>query len=204
MMPTKQGGLKRRKDMKAKDVLVYSLRDLKREDIIPTSLITLNGTTPTSEQQEVVSDLMSSLNDTIMSISYIYLPLKTSENITVENGKFLYQNLSKTLIDVLRLKDIYGINHKFSTFPTYLKCESGRYEIIYTYQPELITQISQDIDLSKNKLSERVIATGCTANFYLKRGMYEDSNCWEKIFERQIMLGKNPKYIPELSYRRWI
>jgi len=185
------------------DVLKICLNDIKRDDILTTNLFLENGSQPTDEQNEVVNDLIFCLNDAIQTIAYVYHPLKTYENIVVQNGTFLYSNLTKTLIDVIRIKDNNGISHHFSTYPTYFKCENGTYTLTYTYQPQLCEALDDEIDLSEDKITERVLACGSTSQFYLKRGMFKESNMWETYFERLLSAMKYPKSILDMPMRRW-
>ncbi|MBR1925632.1 MAG: hypothetical protein IJ837_02130 [Clostridia bacterium] len=185
------------------DVLKFCLNDIKRDDILTTNLFSENGDEPTDEQKEVVNDLKFCLNDAIQSIAYVYHPLKAYENIVVEDGTFSYNNLNKTLIDVIRIKDSSGISHHFSTYPTYFKCENGTYTLTYTYQPNLCENLSDTIDLSEDKITERVLSAGCTSQFYLKRGMFKESNMWETYFERLISAAKYPKSVLDMPLRRW-
>lgn len=189
--------------MTVENVLKFSLKDLKREDLLSTTYFNQQGVVPTAEQTEVVNDLIDSLNDVILGVAYIYYPLKTFEIINVTNEQFEYKDLSKTLIDVIRLKDSLGVSHNFTTFPSFIKCKNGRYTLTYTYQPSLVQNLSDEIDLSENKITEKLLSIGCTANFYLKRGMYEDSNYWQSYFEKMILLAKNPKYVVDLPCRGW-
>ena len=185
--------------MKAKEIVEISLKNIKREDILLTSLIATGGTSYTDEQKEVFDDILASLNDSIMAISYIYLPQKMKEDIVVENNKYNYSSLSKTLIDVVRIKDKCGVLHKFFTYPTYLKCDNGEFEITYTYQPDIIENLNDDIQLENKNVSSRILMIGTVANFYLKRGLFDESLLWEKSFKEQIALCKRKKYVPQMK-----
>ena len=189
--------------MKAKDVIEISLKNIKREDILSTSLITTEGSTFTDEQKEVFDDLLCSVNDCVMSICYIYLPQKMKEDIVVSNKIFNYSSLTKTLIDVVRIKDKIGVLHKFSTYPTYLKCDDGEFEITYTYQPDVVQVLNDEIDLENKNISLRALMLGTVANFYLKRGLFDESSVWEKLFHEELTACKRKKYIPEIKARKW-
>lgn len=189
--------------MKAKEIMEIVLKSIKREDILSTSAFIEGGTVCTSEQQEVFDDVLSSINDSIMAISYIYLPQKMKEEIVVSNNQFSYQDLSKTLIDVVRLKDKAGVLHKFCTYPTYLKSDNGVFEITYTFQPEIVSSIDDDVEIENKNISSYVIGLGCVANFYLKRGAFDESVIWEHAFKEQINACKRKKYIPQIKVREW-
>ncbi len=189
--------------MQTKDIMEVALKNIKRDDILKTSLFELEGSEATDEQKEVFNDMLSSVNDTLMAICYLYLPQKAKENIVVENKTFLYSNLSKTLIDVLKLKDKHGVFHKFSTYPTYIKCDNGEFEITYSYQPDILENLTDEVLIVDKNISVNLLASGAVANFYLKRGLFEDSNMWESDFKKQIVLCKKTKQIFEMKVKEW-
>jgi len=190
--------------MTVSDVLKLVLKNISREDVLKTNLFDSGSAVePTTEQSELAEDLTTCLNDTIQSIVYVYLPLKKVENITVSDEVFDYANLSETLIDVFKLKDENGVQQKFTTFPSFFKCANGNYTITYSYAPDVVTELADDLVIPEGKVNERVLATGCTSRFYLKRGMYQDANVWDVSFQRFMLIGKRPKHIPEMSSRGW-
>lgn len=197
-------GLKGGTLMIVSDVLNLVLKNLSREDVFNTTLFdnqSLNE--PTDEQKLVFNDLIACLNDVIQSVVYVYHPLKKLENIEVSNEQFDYSKLSETLIDVIKLKDVNGVCAKFTTFPTFFKCKNGKYTITYTYAPKMIEKNSDVIIVPEGKVSDRILATGTTSRFYLKRGMYQDANVWDISFQRLLLVGQRPKHTPKMDARRW-
>lgn len=190
--------------MTVSDVLKLVLKNISREDVLSTSLFNSESETlPATEQSGLTEDLITCLNDTIQSIVYVYHPLKKIENITVENECFNYSDLAETLIDILKLKDENGVSQKFTAFPTFFKCRSGKYTVTYSYVPDIVTALADSLVVPEGKVNERVLATGCTSRFYLKRGMYQDANVWDVSFQRLMLIGQRSKHIPEMSPRGW-
>lgn len=186
------------------DVLKITLKNISREDILETKIFDESSTQEaTSEQQKVVDDLVCALNDTIQSIVYVYFPLKKLENITVTNGQFDYSSLTKPLIDVFKLKNKDGVSQKFTTFPTFFTCPSGSYTITYSYAPTMVNALTDAITVPEGKVNERMLAVGTTSRFYLKRGMYQDSNVWDVSFQRLLLVGQRPKHMPKMDARGW-
>lgn len=190
--------------MLASDVLNLVLKNISREDILKTKLFDENSEAlPSDEQNTVVEDLLTCLNDAVQSLVYIYFPLKKLENITVDNNQFEYQKLQETLIEVLKIRDANGVNQKFTTFPTFFTCPSGKYTITYSYAPKHISKLSDSVVVPREKVTDRVLATSTTSKFYLKRGMYQDSNAWDLAFQRMMLVGQRPKHIPKMDSRGW-
>ena len=106
--------------MEAKQIMELALKNIKREDVLKTSLFVTGGASPTDEQQEVFDDIFDSINDSLMAISYIYIPQKTKEEAIVTNGQLSYESLNKTLIDVVLILDKCGVSQKFSTNISFL------------------------------------------------------------------------------------
>lgn len=190
--------------MKVLDVISLALKHISREDILSTTLIDSNSITqPTDEQTSVYNDLLSCLNETVQSIAYMYFPLKHIENIKVVNKSFNYSSLSKTLIEVVRLKNDLGHLTKFVSFPTYFSCPDGNYTITYTYSPDYLQSNNQDIEVQQGKVDERILSFGTVSKFYLKRGMYQDANVWDNSFQRLMIVGQRPKHMPQIPSRGW-
>ena len=190
--------------MTVSDVLKKVLKNINREDVLKTSLFSETNTQASEEQQELVQDLIDCFNDTLESVAYVYHPLKTKETIVVENGKLNFSLLSKTLIDIVSLKDQNGIDVSFVMFPSYAECLSGKMEVAYTYLPDAKVNLSDEIDFPKGKVTARIFATGVTSKFFLKRGMFQDENVWDISFQRLLLVGQRPKHMPTLAFRGWI
>ena len=186
------------------DVIKLVLTNISREDLFATTIFDSNSEAePTSEQDELVKDLISCLNDTIQSVVYVYHPLKKMEKISVSEEQFNFADLSEKLIDIIRLKSESGVAEKFITFPSFFKCKKGEYTITYTYAPEPTNTLADTLVVPEGKVNERVLATGCTSRFYLKRGMYQDANVWDVSFQRLLLVGQRPKHIPTMKARGW-
>lgn len=189
--------------MEAKQIMELALKNIKREDVLKTSLFVTGGTSPTDEQQEVFDDIFDSINDSLMAISYIYIPQKTKEEVVITNGQLSYESLSKTLIDVVRIQNKCGVSQKFLTYPNYVKCSNGTFEITYTYQPDVLEDIDDELDIENKNISPQLVSLGTVANFYLKRGLFDESLKWEKMFKEQIVLCKRKNYVPEIKGMVW-
>jgi len=190
--------------MTVSDVLKLVLKNISREDVLSTTTFDSSSEiAPTTEQSKLISDLIACLNDTVQSIVYIYHPLKKVENITVTDEQFNYSDLSETLIDIMKIKDASGVSERFTTFPSFFKCKNGKYTITYSYVPDMLTSLTDVLIIPEGKVNERILATGCTSRFYLKRGMYQDANVWDVSFQRLLLVGQRPKHIPEMSPRGW-
>lgn len=188
--------------MTVSDVLELALKKLSREDILNTTLFGKTDT-PSEEQQGVIDDLIVALGDTLSSIVFLYHPLKKVESITVENGQFNFTELSRTVIDIIRLKRENGTSEKFATFPSFFTAPNGKYTITYTYAPSTVTGLEDIIEVPQGKVDDRAIAIGCVSRFYLKRGMYQDANVWDVTFQRLMLVGQRPKTLPVMPKRGW-
>ncbi len=186
------------------DVLNKVLKNISREDVLKTSLFTENGSTPTDEQQELVAELIDCLNDTIESVVYVYHPLKMKETIQVFDNQLNFLQFSKTLIDVVSIKDKNGIAVPFVVFPNYIECQSGTFDVVYTYLPDVVLTLSDEIEFPQGKITARILATGVTSKFFLKRGMFQDANVWDVSFQRLLLVEQRPKHMPNLASRGWI
>lgn len=183
------------------DVIKLALKNLGLDELL--ELQQFGGQNEAdSEQLLQIQKLTDCLNDVIQSIAFMYLPLRTFENITVTNKKFSFSNFSKTPIELLFLKNEAGLKQKFYTYPTFFTCENGNYTASYTYVPSGVSNLSDSIEINQ-KLDARTVAYGVVARFFLLKGLFSEANAWDAKFQQALLVASRKKSEIKMCGRWW-
>lgn len=187
--------------MIVKDVLKIVSAELDFTDLLNT--IELGGSNVVTEEQYAqFKYLINCVNDVNHLISFMYLPLKTTENIIVSGNVFNFSQLSKILIELISVKNENGIKQNFQTFPTFFKCKNGKYTITYTYSPDYVSSLDDALDVS-SKIDAYVFASGVVARYYLQKGLYADASAWDTKFTQGMLVAQRRKDGVKMPSRGW-
>ena len=188
-------------EMIVKDIVKLVCKHLNLNDLL--QITELGGTsTSTEDQQAQINQIISCINDVNHLIAFMYIPLKTTENITISNNKFNFSDLSKNLIELISVKNNNGIKQKYNTFPTFLECSNGNYIITYTYAPALIEELTDTIDVSY-KIDDYAFANGVVARYFLYKGLFSDASAWDTKFAQSMLVAQRKKSGVKMPPRRW-
>ena len=184
------------------DVLKITCRNLGLEEFL--SLTEFGGNeVATDEQALQIEQLIACINDVNQSIAYMYLPLKTIENITINNKKFEYSKFAKTLIEILWIKNASGLKQKHTCFPTFLSCENGSYTVNYTYAPSFVNNVNDVLDVHF-KIDARTMAYGVTSRYYLLKGLFSEANAWDIRFQQSLLVASRRNSNIRMYDRGWL
>ena len=188
--------------MTAKDILKIVCVFLKKEDFLETQ--SFGGTTqPTNSQTKEINHMLRCLNLVVNQISSDYIPLLKKETITPTNGKVLLGDLSKTVIDVIRVEDKFGIRVNYKMFPDYFETINGEINVLYSYEPAEVSELSSEIESFSQKIGERVIAYGVAMEYCFICGLHDDDKKKEKRFKDALLIASRKKGEIKLPKRRW-
>ena len=183
------------------DVIKFVCKNLGLDELL--SVQELGGTeTADADQLKQIESFIDCVNDVNQSIAFMYLPLKTYENITISNKKFAYSDFSKTLIELLSLKNEAGLKQKFYTYPTFITCENGSYTASYTYVPNYVSNLSDTIEINQ-KVDARTLAYGVVAKFYLLKALFSEANAWDARFQQALLVASRKKGEVKMCGRWW-
>lgn len=183
------------------DVIKIACKNLGLDDLLSTQ--TLGGNTvATAEETKQINGLIDCLNDVNQTIAFMYMPLKTYENITVVNGKYLYSSFSKTPIELLCLKNQFGVKQKFYTYPTFFTCDDGIYTATYTYVPPYVTALTDSVEIN-NKIDARTVSYGIAARFFLQKGLFSEANAWDARFQQALLVASRKTSGAKMCGRWW-
>ena len=154
--------------------------------------------------QDEINFLIKCLNLAYIEVAEDYVPLLCKEKLILDGGKLNFSSLTKTLVDVVSLKDKNGFKIKYKSFPTYLQTNESEAEITYKYKPEDLTSLTSTVESFAGKVSEKLLAFGTLMEYCFILGLYEDAEIWEKRFKDALLVRSRKKSGIKLPSRRWI
>ena len=96
-----------------------------------------------------------------------------------------------------------GAKLHFETYPEYFTAKSNSVEVVYNYQPDYAQAFNSSLDVAKYCVTPRLIALGAVARYYLFEGLLEESNAWNNMFERAVLIAQTPKHSTHINKRSW-
>lgn len=148
-----------------------------------------------SVTQKDVNLIVSSANEVINEIATEYLPLVTTQTITVSKGVFDLQTLSKPLFKIIKLS---GGVFRRELDKIYLS--DGQYQITYSYLPQQVSLDAPEIQLQN--ISIYALSYGVAREYCIISGNYSEAELWDSKFKEVMKLSKQ-KSVATLKVRRW-
>lgn len=151
-----------------------------------------------SQTKKDVNLILSSINEVLSDVATEFIPLKTSENITVSGGAFDLTTLSNTFYKLAKVHT----NKKYSVDFETLIIENGSYKLDYFYLPEEY-ELDDDIEEFDSRLTVYNLAFGVAAEFCAISGNYSEAEMWNSKFV-SAMENCKKRRVASLKSRRWL
>jgi len=183
--------------MNVRDVIYYALIMCGKEDLAENVRA---GTAP-DDNPDVVR-MLNCYNLTVLELSEEIEPLVFTENMTSEDGEYLFENFTKPPKQILKV-EVCGKEVPFEVFYDRLKTDQTACEVTYDYRAARATSLADLIEYDEAVFSPRMLAMGVAGEYLLISGIYEESMTWRQRFERSVetyLLGRKTVIRP----RRWI
>ncbi len=155
------------------------------------------------EKQEKIKELLECLNLVYGEITTDYLPLEFKEQVTFSGDKLDFNTLSKTLTNVVGLKNSLGKNLKFKIFPTHIEAKVSKAELSYYFQPEPL-ELTSSISLFGQRVPARVFAFGVAMEYFFLQAQSTEALIWENRYKNALLGLIRKKHNITLPSRRWI
>ncbi len=189
--------------MIAQDVIKLAVKYIGEADLALTDI--LGGQIEATGQQiEKVELLLDCVNDVVQTLSLMYFPLKFEESVNSSTGIVNFADLTKPIVDILKLTDEHNLEVDYTFFPTHFEAKKGKLNLVYTYMPDYVHSFREELEVAENKVSERLLALGVVARYFMFVGMYSDAEAWNMMFERACLVSKRRKDNVVMRKRRWI
>lgn len=142
--------------------------------------------------------LVSSVNEVLCDISTEYMPLVATESITVLDGSFDVENLSKDFYKVAK----FGNNDSYKINLNNILAKDGIYDLTYSYLPEVVG-LDDKIVFDK-RLTKFALSYGVAKEYCLICGNYAEAEMWESKFKNAMLGTTKSAGVASLKHRRWI
>ena len=168
------------------------------------STTTLGGATaPTASQTSTIDTLLNCVNDVVETLAIMYFPLKYEEEIISSSGVINLSSFTKTVCEIVSVKDEHGFEVDFTLYPTYIKTKIGRNNYQYCYIPSRVSSLNSNLEVCADKVSIRLVVLGVVSRYYLMQGMLGDANAWQDVFNTTALALQASKRNQVIKKRRW-
>ncbi|MDE6614740.1 MAG: hypothetical protein K2K24_04440 [Clostridia bacterium] len=156
-------------------------------------------------QHPKLNTLLRCANIVIKEIATDYLPLTSTEQVEVKDGKISYDSLSRRVLEVLSVKDANTeIKSLFRHTPSCLELDNKnikKADVRYNYMP---TDAGIDDECPVSPLvSAKTVAMGVCSEFCLIEGMYEQSVMFSDRYKDDLRCAVRKKGEIRIKPRRW-
>lgn len=189
--------------MQVNDILKLSAIFVGEEELAQANLLCSGENEDDEETIKKVKKLEQCLQFVHEDISRDYMPLIADEDITFENGKFEYKNLSKAICDIIKLQSTNGLAIRYKCYPTYIKADVKKAVLTFTYLPQKPV-IGGEISDYSDKLSERIIAYGVAMEYLFLNSLSDEAAVWETRFLNSLENALRKKSNIIMPRRRWM
>ena len=145
--------------------------------------------------------LVRCVNYAMRLIATSYLPQKTSQAISTENGEIKFELLNFDCLEVTKIESAVG-EVAFKTYPTFVDIfKSGDYEVFYNFVPS-VKQLDDCVEDFSSQIKKEIVAYLAAAEYCSISSLDSEANMWEAKFKdamRRILKTKS-KTVKE---RRW-
>jgi len=172
-----------------------------------TSLQDFDGTVANADAQstQTLNDLVLCTNLVVDELACDYFPLLIVEKVESQQRKIDFSSLAKTILKVFALKDEFGANIPYKTFPTYLLLgKDQKCDLTYSYAPTQPQTITQALDIVSSVLTPRIVAFGVAKEYCLLKSLYDQADYYNARFVNALENVKTKQSSIRLPKRRWI
>lgn len=190
--------------MKVKDLIKDVCIFIGREDLTQNNIFDTSQQAPSEWDSFEINRLVAFYNNIYKEIATCYLPLFYEEEIEFVDGIFEYSNLEKNIIDIYKLKNVFGENVVFEAFPTYIKSNALFAKIVYSFCPsDVLISATEDINFFGGKILPQVIIYGIAREFALLNREYTEAEIWNKKFKENLLNAVQRKTSVHMKNRGW-
>lgn len=155
-----------------------------------------------SHVNEDINNLTNLSNLVISELSSCYIDMVASQYISPANGKILYTNLSRNVLEILEILDENGEKMPFKTEGEYVSVGSRARLVKYKYYPS-IYGLEEKIGYSEKDVPSVLITYGLCAEYCIFEGRFEEAVMWRKRFTDSLKNFIKPKHF-QIKERDWV
>jgi hypothetical protein len=146
--------------------------------------------------------LVRCANLSIAEIATDYVPLTTTELVTV-NGEFLpYDKLGKTVLDVVKVVSRGGTTVRYKMRPDGIQLPNGKITIEYKYLPPRY-RWEDECDYKSGIITSRIVAYGVITEYCIISGLQDDAVLWDGRY-RQSLINASSRTSRRVKAMQWL
>lgn len=162
-----------------------------------------DGTPLTATEESEYHILLSSVKAVMHEIATEYIPLETTEEVTVAENKISYSDLSCKAIEIIKVKKGSKSVYITSYFDGICVPCAGTYKVTYLRLP-VSSELNDSLEWKDNRINSRNIGYGVAAEYCLRNGMLDDAVMWDKRYKDSLMASMVVKRELTVARRRWL
>ena len=146
--------------------------------------ILLSGGTGSSEASiNELNHLLACTRQVLKQIATDYIPCLFYEDIVVDDSeRYAINSLTQCMLTVRSIERSSGGKVSVHQENGYLILKKGNYHICYSYLPTVLDTSEEYTDFD-GAITERVVAYGIVAEYFILSGQYDDAYIWERRFK---------------------
>ncbi len=184
--------------MKVKQIISNAAVHLLREDIKKYC----EGEALADAEKDV-EELLSYYNEVEKEIATDFFPLYRERWFFSDTGKIAFESFGDAPCSIKAIKSENGDRLSYDFYGRYLKTKKGKVKIVYSYYP--CDKTLEDDTESFFGLSSLPFIAGIIKNYYLSRGLLNESAVWNRTFYESLSVAQsNKKGALYAESRRWI
>ena len=188
--------------MKVLEILRLASRQMQLDNVL--SMLN-EEEVASAETTRDINTLTRALNMVVQDIAYTYISLVNTEKLSVTDGKLYYISLEKPIIDIISITTTHGNKLKGKAYPDSIELpiKEGNVTISYSYAPEVLTELTQEVPSFNNKLNADTLSFGTCAEYLFMLGVYDDARMWESRFKNNLFVSQSTKREVRMPERGW-
>jgi hypothetical protein len=185
--------------MTVKEIIKDAMRLVGREDAAEKAYTTYED----EETKRMEHTMLFCCNAVLDELARGYFPVKTTEKMTSDTGRFAFENFAKKPVKILKVKR--GERKiGWHILPEYLQTDAGEVTVEYEYVPEKY-EADDEFNYPDGEVGERLVCLGMAAEYQLICGEVESAGCWEERYRAEIDKLLSCHTVKErIPPRRWL
>ncbi len=155
-----------------------------------------------SAGKKLTEELLECFHTVENELALDYLPLYAEEELVSQTGAVFFSQLDRAAVRIVEVQDGQGNALKFQLFPQYLKTQSGKLKIRYSYTPEK-KSLNDESDFGLH-VSVRLFAYGMAAEYAIQNGLFAEAGVWDRKYKDAIAAVYKATPNKKIASRRWV
>ena len=154
----------------------------------------------------IIDALVRATNMVVQDIAYTYINLMNTEKLKITNGQIPYSLFALPVIEIVKVSSASGNTLKFRAYPDSIELtqKDGDAVVSYSYAPEVINNLNQEIPSFNTKLNSECLSFGVCAEYLFMQGIYDDARMWESRFKNNLFSAQTTKREIKMPERGWL